>query len=166
MDTVKIFITNLAKYNAGDLVGDWVELPIYDDDELTETIAKVIESETDEHFITDYEGDVVINEHDSIVELNDFVREIEGFSESDQIAAIFLVNEINMSYAESLEHYQDVTAYDVKTLKELAEYLVDEGYYGDIPESIIRYIDYDAIANDLHCGGGYHEFNGMVLYYL
>jgi len=33
--------------------------------------------------------------------------------------------------------------------KELAEHFVDEGFYGEIPESLQFYIDYDAIARDL-----------------
>ena len=43
----------------------------------------------------------------------------------------------------------DVDVYQVENLKELAEQFVDEGLYGDIPESLQFYIDYDAIARDL-----------------
>ncbi|MEM5476885.1 antirestriction protein ArdA [Pacificibacter sp. AS14] len=39
--------------------------------------------------------------------------------------------------------------YAVESLKELAEQLVDEGLYGDIPENLTYYIDFDAIARDL-----------------
>ena len=45
--------------------------------------------------------------------------------------------------------------YAVESLRELAEQFVDEGLYGDIPESLQYYIDLDAIARDL--SGEYTE---------
>ena len=38
---------------------------------------------------------------------------------------------------------------DLYTLRELAEQFVDEGLFGEVPESFRFYIDYDAIARDL-----------------
>jgi len=43
----------------------------------------------------------------------------------------------------------DVDVYGVETLKELAEQFVDEGLFGEIPEPLQCYIDYEAIARDL-----------------
>lgn len=43
----------------------------------------------------------------------------------------------------------DIDIYDVDSLRELAEQFVEEGLYGDIPESLQFYIDYEAIARDL-----------------
>jgi antirestriction protein len=43
----------------------------------------------------------------------------------------------------------DVDVYDMQNLKELAEYFVDEGLFGEIPDHLQHYIDYDAIARDL-----------------
>ncbi len=45
----------------------------------------------------------------------------------------------------------DVDVYGVENIKELAEQLVEEGLYGEIPEHLQCYIDYDAIARDLSC---------------
>jgi antirestriction protein len=45
----------------------------------------------------------------------------------------------------------DVDVYGVETIKELAEQFVEEGLYGEIPEHLQNYIDYDAIARDLSC---------------
>jgi antirestriction protein len=39
--------------------------------------------------------------------------------------------------------------YHDQNLKELAEQFVDEGLFGDIPERLSFYLDYDAIARDL-----------------
>ena len=43
----------------------------------------------------------------------------------------------------------DVDIYSVETLRALAEQFVDDGLFGDIPEPLRFYIDYDAIARDL-----------------
>ena len=43
----------------------------------------------------------------------------------------------------------DVDIYEVESLKELAERFVEEGLYGEIPEALRFYIDYEAIGRDL-----------------
>ena len=43
----------------------------------------------------------------------------------------------------------DVDFYQLQSLRELAEQFIDEGIFGDIPERIACYLDYDAIARDL-----------------
>lgn len=42
-----------------------------------------------------------------------------------------------------------VDIYHMDSLRELAEAFVDEGLYGNIPDTIAPYLDYDAIARDL-----------------
>ena len=43
----------------------------------------------------------------------------------------------------------DVDIYGVDSLRDLAIDFVEEGMFGDIPEPVRSYIDYDAIARDL-----------------
>lgn len=43
----------------------------------------------------------------------------------------------------------DIDLYPDMTLDELAVQFVDEGLFGDIPDHLSHYIDYDAIARDL-----------------
>ncbi len=42
-----------------------------------------------------------------------------------------------------------VDIYEAENMRALAEQFVDEGLYGEIPEKLQFYIDYDAIARDL-----------------
>jgi len=42
-----------------------------------------------------------------------------------------------------------VDIFAAETMRELAEQFVEEGVYGDIPEQLQGYIDYEAIARDL-----------------
>jgi antirestriction protein len=43
----------------------------------------------------------------------------------------------------------DVDLYELDSLKDLAMQFVEEGLFGEIPENIQNYLDYDAIARDL-----------------
>ncbi|MBP7722627.1 MAG: antirestriction protein ArdA [Alphaproteobacteria bacterium] len=43
----------------------------------------------------------------------------------------------------------DIDLYELDTLRDLAEQFIDEGLFGEIPENIRFYLDYDAIARDL-----------------
>ena len=75
---LKIYLTNLGKYNEGELLGEWVELPV-DEEELQEVFKRIgISSEPDaegnyyeEYFITDYETDfdLQIGEYENINKL-------------------------------------------------------------------------------------------------
>lgn len=51
----------------------------------------------------------------------------------------------------------DVDIYEVSSLRELAEQFVDDGLFGEIPQNIQNYLDYDAIARDL--SADYSEAN-------
>ena len=55
----KIYLTNLGKYNEGELVGKWIDLPI-SEEELEATLEEIgIDGEKyEETFITDYETDI------------------------------------------------------------------------------------------------------------
>lgn len=60
----------------------------------------------------------------------------------------------------------DIDIYEVDSFKELAMYFVDEGLFGEIPENIKNYIDYDAIGEDLRNDGYTQIFiNGESLIY-
>ncbi|EGW0545412.1 antirestriction protein ArdA [Listeria monocytogenes] len=55
-DKLAIYLTNLGKYNEGELIGKWVTLPT--DSELLEKAFQQIEigEEYEEYFISDYES--------------------------------------------------------------------------------------------------------------
>jgi len=59
----------------------------------------------------------------------------------------------------------DVDIYYIETMRELAEQFVDEGCFGDIPEHLQSYIDYDAIARDLAIDYTETEIAGQRIIY-
>lgn len=147
MEPIRIFITNLAKYNEGFLVGKWVSLPLSEDELWAEV--KGILGNDEEHFITDYEAPFKIEEYDSITDLNTLAAELEDMDDDDVTKAVFLVNEQGYDFKDAIAKVDDVDYYPGLTLKDLAEQFVDEGLFGEIPEKIQCYLDFDAIARDL-----------------
>lgn len=59
----------------------------------------------------------------------------------------------------------DVDLYEMDSLRELAEHFVDEGLYGEIPESIKYHLDYDSIARDLGMDFSETVIGGISLIY-
>lgn len=72
---MKIYLTNLGKYNEGELVGKWFTLPI-DIEEALEEIGVADDTEYEEFFITDYENDfgLKIEEYSPLDKLNEIAE--------------------------------------------------------------------------------------------
>lgn len=75
----------------------------------------------------------------------------EDWDDHDKQRFIVAVGECGYSFDPDTVSPDDfeVDIYEVDSLKDLAEMFVDEGLYGDIPEPLRFYIDYEAIARDL-----------------
>jgi antirestriction protein len=59
----------------------------------------------------------------------------------------------------------DVDVYEMDSLRDLAQHFVEEGLFGDIPERLQYYIDYDAIARDLSADYSEVRIAGKTLIY-
>lgn len=80
-----------------------------------------------------------------------FLEAAEDSEDDDKIRYIIAVGECGYSHEQVADDpaQVDLTLYELSCMKELAEQFVDEGLYGDIPEQLQFYIDYEAIAHDL-----------------
>ncbi len=165
---MRIFLTDLQAYNEGYLVGKWVEVPISDEDwchalseVLNEGEAIAGSEDHEEWFITDYELPFDIGEYESIDSINETASIYEGLDDDDLIKLSYLINDMGYEAKEASEILDDVELYKDTTLEDLAYDMVDEGLFGEIPESIINYIDYDKIARDLEMD--YAVVDGNIL---
>ena len=87
MGRIKIFLTNLGKYNEGCLMGEWVKLPV-PKDKLEAVLRRIGINERygNGYFITDYESlfpNLYISEYASIGELNEFAERVEELADYD-----------------------------------------------------------------------------------
>ena len=86
---IKGYITNLGKYNEGELIGKWIEFPI-DEDELNETLKEIGCKYTDEngvvhnplyeeYFFSDWECEIPLEfgEYESISDVNDIAERVK-----------------------------------------------------------------------------------------
>jgi hypothetical protein len=85
--SIKIALTNLGKYNEGELVYTWLELPATSEelDEAFEEINVAPGSEYEEHFISDYEAPFEIGENESLLLLNELSERLEDMNVPESI---------------------------------------------------------------------------------
>ena len=104
--TMKIYLTNLGKYNEGELVGEWVSLPV-DEEELNAVFDRIMICHDDkmyydevgcpyeEYFITDYECDFCqIGEYEDLDSLNEMAEELESLDDDQEEIVKITENEL------------------------------------------------------------------------
>jgi hypothetical protein len=84
-------------------------------------------------------------------DLTAFFDAIETWDEFDiEKATIALAENLTGETLGTIDPGQlDIDVYRVDTWRDLAEQFVDDGLFGEIPDHLANYIDYDAIARDL-----------------
>ncbi len=79
-----------------------------------------------------------------------FLAKVEEWDDYPKTKIIIALTECGYDFDDQTDPDNfDIDIYDVSSMRELAEQFVDEGLFGDIPENLQNYIDYDAIARDL-----------------
>jgi hypothetical protein len=98
----------------------------------------------------------------------DLGYEVQVYTIEDRVKIGYLVdNGLYDSLEEILEDsyiLDDTTLYEVGTLTELAELFIYEGLFGEIPENILGYIDYEAIGRDLQYDYDEYIFDGKTYF--
>ncbi|MEO1724551.1 MAG: antirestriction protein ArdA, partial [Pseudomonadota bacterium] len=86
-----------------------------------------------------------------IPQLAAFFEAVETWDEDQKLRAIIAVGECGYAFdwATADPDGFDVDIYEGLPLRDLAEQFVEEGLFGEIPERLAFYLDYDAIARDL-----------------
>lgn len=158
---MNIYLTNLGKYNEGELVGEWVKLPV-SDEELQKVFERIgINEEYEEYFITDYECDFYeIGEYESISTLNEMAEKFDNLDEEQEQVVKVLMSECGYDLDGAIEKAEsgDYHTYtDCKDMTDVAYAIVEEcDYLINVPENIARYFDYEAFGRDLGIEGSFH----------
>ena len=143
---LKIYLTNLGKYNEGLLVGEWVELPCTCSD-LEAVMERIgISDEPDEngnfyeeYFITDYETDISglkVGEYDNLEKLNELAETLDSLDDYDKEIVEAIISE-GYTLDEALEKKEDCMVYfDCNDMEDVAmEYAEETGLLDSIPVS-------------------------------
>ena len=156
---MEAYVTNLAKYTEGQLVGKWLEFPI-DEDDFMKELESIGVSEGGEWFVTDYDSEKgepyeALGEYPSIDDLNEFAE----LEESEEFNALMEV--VNYQEAKKIYENESYTYYAGMALSDVAYEIVNECY--ELPEIAERYFDYDAFARDLSFDGYTETENGVII---
>jgi antirestriction protein len=159
---MKIYLTNLSQYNAGKLIGEWVELPCTEV-ELQDAISRVLCLD-EEYFITDFDGiPFDVNEYDNPYRLNEKLEQYEALDDHERLCFAFLLSE-GYDWQYAMDHHEDVILYAEERLEDVAYSLVEDGCFGSIGDGLSHYIDYAAIARDLSYDGYVERSEGVFCY--
>lgn len=164
---ISVFLNTWANYNENGAEGGfWVNLPC-DLEEVLEKLAKSTGEEVDEMevFINDYDTDLnglEIGEHTDLETLNETAEQLEALDEYDLEKLEAILEADGGSLENALENMDNYIFYNGQSLEDVASEMIEEGVFGDIPDSIINYIDISAIARDLDFDGYTETDNGVI----
>ena len=160
------FITNLGKYNEGELVGEWVKFPTTAE-ELKEVFKRIGIGQKDdfgnpyeEWFITDYDCYVdglysKLGEYENLDELNYLASKLDEMSESEyaQFQAGMEMGDHCGSLQEIINLTENLDCYevypDIHDYDDLGRYYIEELDVMQVPEHLQNYIDYEAYGRDV-----------------
>ena len=162
---IKGYITNLGKYNEGDLVYKLISFPISDAElnaALKEIGCKYVDEngvthniEYEEYFFSDWECEIPFgySEYESVEDLNAIAERVEALSayELDVLKVIMEEHTSDVDEALRIVEACDYRTWDgCDNMADVAEAMADEyGCLNDIPERFQCYIDYEKWGRDL-----------------
>ena len=165
---IDVYITNLGKYNEGELCGEYLKLPA-EKSNVQALLARIgvdgiIYEET---FITDYETDVegltkYIGEYENVDELNYLAALLEDMDDwkVEKFEAAIMFGEYTSSVKDLINLTQNLDNYQyysgVHSEEELGIYYVEELNALEIPENLEPYFDYREYGRDID-----NEGNGI-----
>ena len=155
---IGVYLTNLRKYNEGQLFGEWLYLPMNEED-LEKKFGEII-GEDDEYFISDYDDDYGFGfgEYEDIFKLNELLNQVEDMN---KVAGIMEWKGYDLEEAvdeqENYEFIPDMTG------AQYEEDMIDDCY--DLQEKLgwlYNYIDidYERIAEEDNV---IYEFNDGII---
>ena len=158
---IRIYLTNLGKYNEGELIGEWVNLPVASFDDVLRKIG-IDGKYYDEYFITDFDTNIPglhIGEYDNINELNELAERVKDLDEG-QLLIVGARLDKGESFEDALDHCDDGTIYyDCMTDEDLGYQLVDMfgGTENLDKDTLEMYFDYDGYGRDAKINGDFVE---------
>lgn len=150
--TLRAYITNLGKYNEGELVGQWVDFPC-DEDDFEEILEKIgIDENYEEWFVTDYDCELdglasELEEYPGFDELNRVAEALEAWDDDGLAEAVVDIWGIDDLLETTPDDYLYFKAWDDE---DIGYYFAEEfGYLDEVPEHLRNYFDYEAFGRDV-----------------
>ena len=160
------FITNLGKYNEGELVGEWVKFPTTAE-EMKEVFKRIGIGQKDdfgqpyeEWFITDYDCYVdglydKLGEYENLDELNYLASKLDEMDQGEyaQFQTSMEMGDHCGSLQEIINLTENLDCYEIypniEDYDDLGRYYIEELDAMQVPEHLQNYIDYEAYGRDV-----------------
>lgn len=162
---IELCLTNLGKYNEGELIYTRLVLPATTEEIYAayDEIGVADGTMYEESFISDYETDInglSISEYASLDDLNELAEELENFDEYE-LEAFGAMLEYGYATDEALKKVQDgdyMYYSGCYSMAEVAEQYADEtGLLANIPDDLRYYFDFEAYGRDMEINGHFIE---------
>lgn len=160
------FITNLGKYNEGELIGEWVKFPTKPE-ELQNVFERIGIGSKDEFgntyeewFITDYDCYVdglyeKLGEYANLDELNYLASKLDELDANEyyHFQAAMEISDYTGSIKDLINLMDNLDKYDiylgVENDEDLGRYYIEELGAMEVPEHLRSYIDYESYGRDI-----------------
>ena len=160
------FITNLGKYNEGELVGEWVKFPTTAE-EMKEVFKRIGIGQRDdfsqpyeEWFITDYDCYVdglydKLGEYENLDKLNYLASKLDEMDQSDyaKFQAAMEIGDYTSSLQEIINLTENLDCYEIypniEDYDDLGRYYLEGLEVAKVPAHLQNYIDYEAYGRDV-----------------
>lgn len=176
MIEIKLYIVNAREYNEGIWKAEAITLPT-DGEEIEEVINRVTNNRENDFLIPDYECKAYLNSvyfdwtsfdpcrlNTILQELSE-LQEERGLSDEELVAMIEYAGWFDGAF-ENLENYEYMfVPLERGTMEELAEKLVTEYGWYEIPSNVLRFIDWGLVADEIqsNCSDVYIANNNIAI---
>lgn len=159
---IRIALTDLGRYNNGELVFEWVDLPVDDFEEVMEQLGN-----PEEYFISDYECDIphmVIHEYENLDELNNLAIELECMSTYEKMILAAIMEADGSPIDEALEtlEAENYMFYATEDFEEFIDLFIEDGFFGEIPEEMREFLDYEKLTHYFQDRGFHLTSTGVI----
>jgi len=152
---IRIYVADLAAYNAGNLRGVWIDLEGMDLNEVQAEIDKMLKKSSGEEWaIHDYEGfdGFKVSEYHDLEEL----VTLANLDDNDRLKLTILLDDLGYKFSDALDGLEDLIVYgEFDSDEDFAMEWVDGigGLEEALGERIEYYFDYDSFGRDLRLEG-------------
>ena len=170
------FVTNLGKYNEGELAGEWVNFPT-SNGEMQQVFRRIgLSPRYEEWFITDYDSSVPgltdsLGEYESLSELNYLAHLVRDLGDLAKLEAVLDLGESTGSVKELINLTENLDCFEflegVRDDSGLGYYWAEDSGCYDTGRMgpLARYLDYEAFGRDIRLEeGGVYGAGGYVRY--
>ena len=176
MAFIEAYVTNLGKYNEGELASEPLKFPT-----TTEEVQALLKRigvdniQYEEIFIADYGGDLpelnaCLGEYESIDELNHLAHVLSDLDQSDieKFEAVIDSGEYTGSVHDLINLAQNLDCYDfypgIDSEEALGRAYIEEMEMLDVPDDVLPYFDFEAYGRDARINDGGHFAPGGYVF--